>query len=185
MSSSRVLIYLLRRDLRLADNPVLHEISKTSQQSKHPFTHLLPVYVLPAQQIEVSGFLASPDERCPFPEARSQTGGFWRCGPLRAKFLAESVWDFKSGLERAGSGLTIRVGMLGQIVTELLQQFKSTGEVDVYGVWMTSEEGVEEKREEREVRRAVEEAGKDFRLWKDEKYYIDEYKLPSPSSCQP
>ena len=97
---------------------------------------------------------------------------------MRAKFLAESVWDLKSALERAGSGLTIRVGMLGQVVTELLQHFKSTGDVDVHGVWMTGEEGVEEKREEREVRRAVEEAGKDFRLWKDEKYYIDEYDPP-------
>jgi deoxyribodipyrimidine photo-lyase len=43
---------------------------------------------------------------------------------------------------------------------------------------MTSEEGVEEKREERDVRRAVEEADKDFRLWKDEKYFIDEYDPP-------
>ena len=175
MSSSRVLIYLVRRDLRLADNPVFHEISKLSRQSQHPFTHLLPVYVFPAQQIEVSGFLSSADERCPFPEARSQTGSFWRCGPLRAKFLAESVWDLKSSLERVGSGLTIRVGMVGQIVKELLQHFKTAEDVNVYGVWMTSEEGVEEKREERDVRRAVEEAKVNFRLWKDEKYFIDEY----------
>jgi deoxyribodipyrimidine photo-lyase len=179
MSSSRVLIYLLRRDLRLADNPVFHEISKLSQQSHHPFTHLLPIYVFPAQQVEVSGFLSSADEVCPFPEARSQVGGFWRCGPLRAKFVAESVWDLKSSLERVGSGLTVRVGMVGQILTALLQHFKATGDLDVYGVWMTSEEGVEEKREERDARRAVEEAGTDFRLWRDEKYFIDEYELPS------
>jgi deoxyribodipyrimidine photo-lyase len=136
---------------------------------------VLPIYVFPAQQLEVSGFLSSADEKCPFPEARSQVGGFWRCGPLRAKFLAESVWDLKSSLERVGSGLAIRVGMVGQIATALLQHFKSIEDVDVYGVWMTSEEGVEEKREERDVRRAVEEAGIDFRLWKDEKYFIDEY----------
>lgn len=177
MSSSRVLIYLLRRDLRLEDNPIFHEISTLSQKSQHPFTHLLPVYVFPAQQVEVSGFVSSVDERCPFPEARSQTGGFWRCGPFRAKFLAESVWDLKSSLERVGSGLTIRVGMVGDVVTELLRHFQSIEDVDVYGVWMTSEEGVEEKREEREVRRAVAEAGKEFKLWKDEKYFIDEYDL--------
>lgn len=179
MASSHVLIYLLRRDLRLADNPVFYEISKLFQQSQCPFTHLLPIYVFPAQQIEVSGFLSSAEEHCPFPEARSQLGGFWRCGPLRAKFLAESVWDLKSSLERVGSGLTIRVGLVGQIVAALLQHFKATEGVDVYGVWMTSEEGVEEKREERDVRRAVEEAGKEFRLWKDEKYFIDEYD-PTP-----
>jgi deoxyribodipyrimidine photo-lyase len=94
---------------------------------------------------------------------------------LRAKFLAESVWDLKSSLERVGSGLAIRVGMVGQIATALLQHFKAIEDVDVYGVWMTSEEAVEEKREECDVRRAVEEAGIDFRLWKDEKYLIDEY----------
>lgn len=64
--------------------------------------------------------------------------------------------------------------MVGQVVAALLQHFKATEDVDVYGVWMTSEEGVEEKREERDVRRAVEEAGKEFKLWGDEKYFIDE-----------
>lgn len=174
MSSSRVLIYLLRRDLRLADNPVFHEVSQLAQQSQRPFTHVLPLYVFPAQQVEVSGFLASPDERSPFPEARSQMGGFWRCGPRRAKFLAESVWDLKSDLERVGSGLTIRVGMAGQVVADVLKQLKKAGNVEVSGVWMTNEEGVEEKREENDVRRAAEYAGTDFRLWKDEKYFIDE-----------
>lgn len=180
MASSHVLIYLLRRDLRLADNPIFHEIAKLSRQPQRSFTHLLPIYVFPAQQIEVSGFLSSADEHCPFPEARSQVGGFWRCGALRAKFLAESVWDLKSSLEQVGSGLTIRVGLVGPVVAALLQHLKATEDVDVYGVWMTSEEGVEEKREERDVRSAVEAAGKEFRLWRDEKYFIDEYD-PAPA----
>ena len=183
MASLRVLIYLLRRDLRLADNPVFDEIARLSQQSQCPFTHLLPVYVFPAQQIEVSGFLSSADERCPFPEARSQLGGFWRCGPLRAKFLAESVWDLKSSLEHVGSGLTIRVGLVGQTVEALLRDLNATGDVEVYGVWMTSEEGSEEKREERDVRNAVEAAGKEFRLWKDEKYFMDEYDRAPSIRC--
>jgi deoxyribodipyrimidine photo-lyase len=139
--------------------------------------------MFPAQQTEVSGFLSSADEHCPFPEARSQLGGFWRCGPLRAKFLAESVWDLKSSLEHVGSGLTIRVGLAGQIAAALLRDFNATGDVDVYGVWMTSEEGSEEKREERDVRSAVEAAGKEFRLWKDEKYFIDEYDLAPSIGC--
>ena len=181
MSPSRVLVYLLRRDLRLADNPIFHEISKISHQPHqphHPFTHLLPVYVFPAQQVEVSGFLSSPDERSPYPEARSQYGGFWRCGPLRAKFLVESLWDLKSNLEDVGSGLAIRVGTQGQVVKDLLQAFTESGDIDVFGVWMTNEEGVEEKREERDVKNIVEDAGKDFRLWTDEKYFIDEYAAP-------
>ena len=169
MAASRVLIYLLRRDLRLADNPVFHEISTVANQSKHP------LYVFSAQQIEVSGFLSSPDSRSPYPEARSQNGGFWRCGPRRATFLAESIWDLKTALESIGSGLTIRVGMVGDVVKDLLEGFKKSGSSEVSALWMTSEEGVEEIREEQEVRKAVEADGKEFRLWIDEKYLIDEY----------
>lgn len=174
MSTPRVLIYLLRRDLRLADNPIFNEISKTFQQSQHPYTHLLPVYVFAAQQIEVSGFVTSVSLRSPFPEARSNAAGFWRCGHHRAKFLAESVWDLKTSLNNVGNGLEIRVGMAGQVIKELLEAFKAEN-TQVAGVWMTEEEGVEEKREERDVKRAAEGAGVDYKLWTDEKYYVDEY----------
>ncbi len=173
MTSPRVLIYLLRRDLRLSDNPVFNEIAKTFQQSQHPYTHLLPVYVFAAQQIEVSGFLSSESERSPFPEARSSAAGFWRCGPHRATFLAESVWDLKKSLGKVGSGLEIRVGMVGQVIKDLLEAFKKQN-TEVVGVWMTDEEGVEEKQEERDVKEAAQKADTEFKLWTDEKYFIDE-----------
>lgn len=173
MSSNRILIYLLRRDLRFNDNPLLHELSRTFQQSQHPYTHLLPLYIFPAQQVEVSGFLTSSSDKSPYPEARSNAAGFWRCGPHRAKFLAESVWDVKKSLENVGSGLQIRVGMLGQILKHTLEELKKTN-AKVVGVWMTEEEGVEEKREEREVKQATEAMGIDFKLWTDEKYLVDE-----------
>jgi deoxyribodipyrimidine photo-lyase len=181
MSLPRVLIYLLRHDLRLADNPIFHEISTLDPPSDRPFTHLLPVYIFPAQQIEVSGFLSSPNDRSPFPEARSQIGRFWRCGPLRAKFLAESVWDLKGELDRVGSGLAIRVGMAGPVVQDMLRHLATSADVDVYGVWMTGEEGVEEKRDEADVKQVVTTAGKAFRVFPDEKYFIDEY-VPVPSN---
>ena len=38
-SKAHLLIYLLRRDLRLADNPILHEIARISQQSQKPILH--------------------------------------------------------------------------------------------------------------------------------------------------
>ena len=174
MASQRVLIYLLRRDLRTADNPVFHEIVKLAGQPQRPFTHILPLFVFPAQQVEVSGFLSEPGAKSPFPEARSEVGGFWRCGPHRAKFLAQSVWDLKTDLERKGSGLLISVGMIGQTLQDVLNQYEKVDEAEVTGVWMTEEEGVEEKREERDVRRVSENAGIGFKLWIDEKYYIDE-----------
>ncbi|OAG43469.1 hypothetical protein AYO21_02406 [Fonsecaea monophora] len=178
MTTHRVLIYLLRRDLRLPDNPVFHEIHQLSQQVQKAFTHVLPVYVFAAQQVEVSGFVTEPGSKSPFPEARSEVGKFWRCGPHRAKFLAESIWDLKSQLEGVGSGLCIRVGILGQVVEDILDQFRQADEASVSAVWMTEEEGVEEKREERDVRQAAEKFGIGFRLWLDEKYFIDDRDLP-------
>ena len=172
MSSPRVLIYLLRRDLRLHDNPIFNDISKSFSQSHQPYTHLLPVYIFAAQQIEVSGFLTA-GAKSPFPEAKSYVAGFWRCGPHRAKFLAESVWDLRKSLEQVGSGLEIRVGLLGSVLKDLLEAFQKQS-TEVAGVWMTNEEGVEEKREEREARQVTQDAGTQFKLWTDEKYFVDE-----------
>jgi len=167
MSDSKLLIYLMRRDLRVSDNPIFHTLST---QSDHGFTHLLPVYVFAAQQVEVSGFIEG-EEKSPYPEARSNVAGFWRCGPHRAKYLAESVWDLKEGLEKVGSGLCIRAGMVGPIIDGLLKDIK---EVKVGAVWMTGEEGVEEKGEERQIKQACENAELDCKIWVDEKYLIDE-----------
>lgn len=173
MPDSKALIYLMRRDLRLEDNPIFSALSKSSGS---PYTHLLPLYIFPAQQLQVSGFLQD-GQRYPFPDARSQSGGFWRCGPHRAKFLAESVWDLKQNLEKVGSGLEIRVGMVGDVISNMLDNFqKGEGKerTKIGAVWMTSEEGVEEKREERAVKLACSRAGVEFKLWQDEKYFIDE-----------
>ena len=175
MSPNKVLVYLLRRDLRLADNPIFHEIQKLAQSSQCPFTHLLPIYIFPAQQVEISGFLSDPSSKSPYPAARSETGSFWRCGPFRARFLAESVWDLKKDLDTVKSDLIFRVGMPGQVVKDLLQAFKKQEDAgSITAIWMTAEEGVEEKREERDVKRVSNDAGIDFRLFRDEKYFIDE-----------
>ncbi|CAK3982881.1 cryptochrome DASH, mitochondrial [Lecanosticta acicola] len=176
--AQRVLVYLLRRDLRLADNPVFHELARINSQSQRPFTHLLPVYVFPADQVEVSGFLKSAADRSPYPEARSKVGGFWRCGKLRAKFLAESVWDLKKDLESVSSGLSIRVGTLTDAVRSILDAYRDREGTEIHGIWMTSEEGWEEKIEEDKLKKIVEAEGKEFKLWTDEKYFVDDRDLP-------
>ncbi|KAI7359570.1 cryptochrome [Hortaea werneckii] len=175
---SRILIYLVRRDLRTADNPVFHEIERLHSQSQKPFTHVLPVYVFPANQIEISGFLRSENEKSPYPEARSIAGRFWRCGRLRAKFIAESVWDLKTDLEGIGSGLAIRVGETKDVVKSLLDGYRERSDAEVHGLWMTSEEGWEEIEEERHVKDLVQNENKEFKLWTDEKYYVDGRDLP-------
>lgn len=186
MSSAapRVLIYLLRRDLRVADNPIFHQLTQQAASGSSQFTHVLPVYVLSANQIEVSGFLKD-DAKSPYPEARSQVAGFWRCGPHRAKFTAESVWDLKESLGKIGSDLVIRIGMVGDVLQHMLSWYGSHGGAasgdarsqergTVAAIWMTAEEGVEEKREQRDARKAAEASGVEFKLWTDEKYFVDE-----------
>lgn len=171
----KVLVYILRRDLRLADNPIFHEAARLHQQSQHPFTHFLPVYTFASNQIETSGFLSDPHQKSPYPDARSQVGGFWRCGALRAKFLAESVWDLKADLKRVGSGLQVRAGTVYDVVRSVLQGYQDRkDDVEISGVWMTNEEGVEEKREEMDVRRLCKEFDTNLKVWFDEKYFLDE-----------
>jgi len=171
MSDPKILIYLMRRDLRLSDNPIFDSLSKDRQG----FTHLLPLYVFPAQQVEVSGFIPKDSTaKSPYPEARSATGSFWRCGPHRTKFVAEAVWDLKKHLKSIDSDLCIRVGMTGEVVQEMLRRINEHNDTAVGAVWMTAEDTAEERQDEAEVRAACGEADVQFKLWKDEKYLVDE-----------
>ncbi|EMC94513.1 hypothetical protein BAUCODRAFT_53277, partial [Baudoinia panamericana UAMH 10762] len=174
----RILIYLVRRDLRLADNPVFHEIGRLFSQSHQPFTHVLPIYIFPAEQIEVSGFLSPGVTRSPYPEARSYVGGFWRCGRLRAQFIAESVWDLKRDLESTGSGLQIRVGSVRDVVQSILDGYRERHDCEVHGLWMTKEDAWEEYEEEERVGDLMTAEGKEFKIWTDEKYLVDDRDLP-------
>ncbi|KAG5983284.1 hypothetical protein E4U55_000362 [Claviceps digitariae] len=169
MSRTKLLVYLLRRDLRVADNPVLHHLASVGD---HGFTHLLPIYVFPAKQVEVSGFLKN-GETSPYPPALSQIGKFWRCGPHRAKFLAESVWNLKDNLEELNSGLVIRVGSTKDVLDHLVGGLKNTA-TTVNSVWMTEELSWEEKQEQKEVASLCSERDIDFKVWKDEKYFVDD-----------
>lgn len=174
MPAGKLLIYLLRRDLRVADNPILHHLSNNQD---HGFDFLLPVFVFPRKQIELSGFL-EPGADSPYPPAVSNIGKFWRCGPHRAKFLAEAIWDLKDSLESSNSGLAIRVGEHGDIVRRLISHFKSS-DTPVGAVWMTEEVSVEEIEEQDDVKAACAASQVDFQLWTDEKYFVDEYVPPS------
>lgn len=208
----RILLYILRRDIRLSDNPIFHHVSHRANQTnseKSPpnpdrrvrddsltsehgdahFTHFLPVYVFPANQIEVSGFLSSSADRCPYPEARSQIAGVWRTGPHRAKFIAEGVWDLKRKLEslECGSGLETRVGRVGDVVSHILDWYSKDGDkadnkAKVTGIYMTDDDGIEEKDDVGIVRKIAGQHNVDFKVWADEKYYIDECVIPTFAS---
>lgn len=169
MSTSKILIYFIRRDLRVSDNPLLHYLSTTPD---HGFTHLLPVYVFASHQIEVSGFIKD-GSKSPYPEAKSDIARFWRCGPHRAKIITSAVWDMKTSLETLGSGLCIRAGQFGDILRDLKKNLEEKNH-KVGAVWVTSDEGVEEKRDEKTLSSICADSGIDFKLWADEKYFIDD-----------
>ncbi|KAI1473676.1 cryptochrome [Daldinia eschscholtzii] len=172
MSANSVLVYIIRHDLRVSDNPILHHLASTPG---HGFTHLLPLFVLLPHQIEVSGFLTE-GSKSPFPEAKSEIGRYWRCGPHRATFIAQSIWNLKDNLKKLGSDLTIRIGTYDGVLKTLVDGLRSKG-LDVGGVWAIEEEGYEEKRDEKRISEACSSLGINFRKWVDEKYFIDDRDL--------
>ncbi|GJN81312.1 hypothetical protein PLIIFM63780_004845 [Purpureocillium lilacinum] len=129
MAAGRVLVYFLRRDLRVIDNPILQHLAT----AEHGFTHLLPV----------------------------------------AKFLAQSVWDVKESLEKLGSGLVIRVGDAKDVLSHLIDGLRDKA-TTVGAVWMTKELSSEEKIEQDAVESVCSANGIDFKLWLDEKYFVDD-----------
>jgi deoxyribodipyrimidine photo-lyase len=136
-------------------------------------------------QIELSG-LVEAGKQCPFPPAQSAVGKFWRCGPHRTRFLAQSVWDLKDNLEAHGSGLIIRAGDPVQILDSLFQHLKNAGGMKISAVWMTEDVAYEEVREQDSIAAKCAELGVDFKLCPDEKYFIDEYEYKSvPFICLP
>lgn len=113
-------------------------------------------------------------EKSPYPEARSKVGGFWRCGRLRSQFLAESIWDVKQDLENIGSGLTLRAGTVKDALSSILEGYRNHEGAEVHGLWMTKEDGWEEQYEEKDAKALMDREGKEFKLWTDEKYLVDE-----------
>ncbi|KAJ3835735.1 DNA photolyase, FAD-binding/Cryptochrome [Lentinula raphanica] len=176
------LIYLLRRDLRISDNPIFHHL----QQHPNTFTHLLPLYILSPNQIEVSGLLHDPDNSgSPYPQARSRLGQFWRCGPHRAKFIAESVWDVKQSLKDRGSDLVVRVGRMEEVVRQVLQQDEFRGKVGA--VWMTKDWASEEVEEERKIEEVVEEEGDgkiEWKVWDGEEMLLHDNDFATSDPAQ-
>jgi deoxyribodipyrimidine photo-lyase len=214
VQQQRIILYILRRDVRLSDNPAFHyaaqqlkrantktpkapsnddgrsrDDSLISEHGGAPSTHLLPVYVFPANQIESSGFLSSPSDRSPYPEARSEVAKVWRTGPHRAKFIGEAVWDLKQQLEAldCGTGLEMRVGMVADVVRDIVEAYPQTDIQDeskpkITGIWMTSDDGTEEKDEERAVEKIATQHNIPFQVWVDEKFYVDECVTPTITS---
>ncbi|KAH7037527.1 DNA photolyase, FAD-binding/Cryptochrome [Microdochium trichocladiopsis] len=172
MPGNNILIYLFRHDLRVSDNPILHHLSSSSE---HGFTHILPLVVLAPQHLEVSGFLKD-GKTSPYPPAKNELSGLWKCGPHRAKFIGESIMNLRHNMDKAGSPLIIKVGKPSQIVEEIQQRLEQEKK-HVGAVWTIDEEGTEEKDEEKSLADVCAKNNISFKLWTDEKYFIDDRDL--------
>jgi deoxyribodipyrimidine photo-lyase len=177
MAGNKLLVYLLRRDLRAIDNPILHHLATTD----HGFTHLLPIYILPPHQIETSGFVVE-GQKSPYPLAKSQVARFWRCGTHRAKFQAECIWDVKQNFENIGSGILVRIGKFDDVLKHLIKSLNENNQ-SVDTVWMTEEPSKEELDDQNAVASVCSKEGINFKLWQDEKYFIDDRDTGLSKDC--
>jgi hypothetical protein len=75
------------------------------------------------------------------------------------------------------------VGMIDEVVRDFLDYYSHRHGEDgrnpkITGVWMTSDDGTEERDEVKAVEKIATDHDIPFKLWADEKFYIDEYVMP-------
>lgn len=116
-------LILFRNDLRIHDNEALSEASKADR--------LIPVYVFDPRKYAATEY------------------GFPRVGPLRIRFLMETVSNLRNNLRRRHSDLVIRTGKLEEIVPALVKEYR------VSDVFLHAEPTSEERKEEDELEAAL------------------------------
>jgi deoxyribodipyrimidine photo-lyase len=126
--------------------------------------------------MDVSGFIKDLERKQLYPVSTSRVGNFSRCGPHRAKFIAESVWDLKTSLKSLNSDLLLRVGEHNEVVEDQIKAFQDR-DIEVGAVWMTGLVGSEELEQERKVSETCEALGVECKIWPDVKYFIDDRDL--------
>ena len=83
----------------------------------------------------------------------------------------------KKDLNSVSSDLALRVGTLQDVVRSILEGYRKRDDTEVYGLWMTKEDSWEEEQEEAKVKELIDNEDKEFKLFADEKYLVDEYVL--------
>jgi hypothetical protein len=75
--------------------------------------------------------------------------------------------------------------MVAEVVRDILDSYSKLEESNgckpkITGVWMTDDDATEEKDEMREVQKVAEERNVPFKVFADEKFFIDEYAPHTP-----
>ncbi len=133
------LLYMCRRDLRVEDNAAL--VWANDYASRNRIKHFVPLYIFDARQMEVSGIM-SKHVGGRLPPAKHHMSGYWRCGPHRARFIAESVFDFRDGLRALRSDLSIHAGTPLRVIPHIMSVLHAK-EVPVRAIVMSQEVDLE------------------------------------------
>jgi len=163
----RLVIALMRHDLRLADNPIINALSYAEVQ------HFIPLFVCRPLHLDIQGFVKDGGEKKSSTSiARSRVGKFRRCGSLRAQFLVESLWDIKSGLRGLGSDLVIRVGDSSDVLKTMMEGLRKQHEYADMEIWFTKEFASEEVEEEKMIKKMASRQNVACRVFDDESTLI-------------
>jgi deoxyribodipyrimidine photo-lyase len=79
----------------------------------------------------------------------------------------------------------MRVGMVDDVVSDIINQYSQLDSEDgckpkITGIWMTKDDGTEEKDELQAVEKIAAKNDIPFKAWADEKFFVDEYVMPKP-----
>ena len=147
----KTVIHWFRNDLRLHDNPALHQACQDAQI-------VLPVYILDPALVETLPGRSFP-----------RTGGH------RMRFLLESLADLRHNLQQQGSDLLICTGDPRQVLADLVRQH------EVSAVYAGQEATTEETKLEEELQQILQPSGASLKLfWMLSLYHPDDlpFKLP-------
>ncbi|OAV99518.1 hypothetical protein PTTG_08408 [Puccinia triticina 1-1 BBBD Race 1] len=139
-------IALFRNDLRVHDNPILsHAHLATvkegdSVRRNKVSDYVLPLYVFDERQVELSGLEGYQSQAGP---ARTEVCGFWRTGCHRLNFLCQSVYELKHQLQKRGSDLLVRFGVVEATTIKIIEELQRNG-FTVDHVYMAKEAAFEE-----------------------------------------
>lgn len=153
-ASGRIIICLLRNDLRYHDNEVLLWAHRNAD-------HIVPLYCFDPRHYMGTHYYNFP-----------------KTGPHRLKFLLESVQDLRNTLKKKGSNLLLRRGQPEQVIEDLIKQIGP-----VSAVALQEEATKEELDVEKSVKQVCTQHGVKFHtMWGSTLYHRDDLPFRHISS---
>ncbi|KAL7748793.1 hypothetical protein RI367_005706 [Sorochytrium milnesiophthora] len=147
MTGPRLVICLLRNDLRVVDNALL-----AAAQAHSACSHVLPLHVLDDRQCDAWGWLKGDLSGVQGP--KTWHFGMPKMGLPRSRFILQTLADLKRNLQKCGSDLMVVPGKPEHVVAALVKSLRQAA-VSVDAVYMQQEYTYEETQVEKAVQAAI------------------------------